>query len=102
MAQGFISVYLIAIKKNGTSSIFVLNCNPLAGNHPNPSSACAKVNAVSGNFNQVQNPFAICTLEYNPVSVSYLGLYNHQFVSFNKTYSNECFARANLEGFYPY
>ncbi|KAI8368838.1 subtilisin inhibitor [Choanephora cucurbitarum] len=96
------STYLaILVKKTTGNTIYSLSCNPDGGSHPRPQAACEFLQSINGNFNGLPASQILCTLEYNPVNVTILGLYQGRFTVFNNQYSNECFAIGALGNLYP-
>ncbi|KAI8373687.1 subtilisin inhibitor [Blakeslea trispora] len=96
------STYLAILVKNSTGNrVYTLSCNPAAGNHPQPQAACDYLQSVNGNLNTPPNSQTFCTLEYNPVGVTVLGLYQGKVTIFNQQYSNPCFASIALGSLYP-
>ncbi|MBX9392199.1 protease inhibitor [Streptomyces sp. TRM72054] len=69
-----------------------LNCAPTAsGTHPNAAAACAELRGVDGNFDALESRTGVwCTRQYDPVVVRVDGVWQGQYVSYERTFGNEC------------
>ncbi|MBV7694615.1 subtilase-type protease inhibitor [Streptomyces sp. TRM70350] len=69
-----------------------LSCAPTpAGTHPNAAAACAELRGVDGNLDALESrPGVWCTREYDPVVVRVDGVWQGQYVSYERTFGNEC------------
>lgn len=81
-----------------------LTCGPTGGTHPRAAAACAIVDQVGGAGLEDMNldPNAICTLEYNPYTVSVQGNDHFLWIDFVKTYDNPCVLNAHTGAFYQF
>lgn len=81
-----------------------LTCNPTGGTHPDAAAACAIVDQVGGAGleNMDLDPDAICTMQYDPYTVSVQGNDHFLWVDFAKTYSNPCVLTARTGAFYNF
>jgi cytochrome c1 len=84
---------LTMTKSGSVNRQVTLECNPDGGTHPTPVDACAKITAVGGHLELLTSaPGVLCTADWNPVTVTVTGFWQFQWVSFSKTYSNDCVA----------
>ncbi len=81
------------LRGDGTRTAF-LTCEPTGGSHPFATDACQELSNVKGDFNQLSGGHSICQLDHRPVTLIATGNWRGQPVTFEKTYSNECVAKA--------
>ncbi|WP_431045157.1 subtilase-type protease inhibitor [Streptomyces sp. P1-3] len=71
-----------------------LNCRPKAGGtHPAPTTACAELYAVNGQFADLpalNSEGRACTKDYRPIVVTAQGVWDGKRVEYAKTYGNAC------------
>lgn len=69
-----------------------LSCAPKAsGTHPNTVEACAELRGAEGDFDALESRSGVwCTREYDPVVVRVDGVWQGQYVSYERTFANEC------------
>ncbi|RCG31212.1 hypothetical protein DQ384_10745 [Sphaerisporangium album] len=69
----------------------VLQCSPRGGGtHPRTQEACALLRPVSGDLQKIKPPVLIvCTREYQPVTVSSVGVWDDHFVLSLRTFTNK-------------
>ncbi|MET9441126.1 subtilase-type protease inhibitor [Streptomyces sp. NPDC006610] len=69
-----------------------LSCAPRpSGTHPNAVGACADLRAADGDLGTLQStPGVWCTREYEPVVVTVDGVWQGRYVSYERTFANEC------------
>ncbi|MGW0536694.1 subtilase-type protease inhibitor [Streptomyces sp. NPDC003032] len=76
-----------------------LICAPRpAGSHPSAAAACAELTKAGGQFGHLvrDTSDAICTKEWQPVTVTADGVWNGRHVSWSATFSNRCMMKAGL------
>jgi len=74
-----------------------LSCAPApSGTHPAPHTACAELREVNGQFDLLTSPMAghYCTHEWNPVTVTAVGVWQGRRVSYTHSFANSCFKNA--------
>ncbi|MFJ2030701.1 SSI family serine proteinase inhibitor [Streptosporangium sp. NPDC087985] len=76
----------------------VLQCAPMGGGtHPRTPEACAALEPVNGELSKIEKSSgAICTLNYQPVTASSVGVWDDRFILSARTYGNACQARDEL------
>lgn len=69
-----------------------LSCAPPpSGTHPSLAEACAELRAARGDFDALSDRGeALCTKEYDPVTVTADGVWQGRRVTHERTFSNEC------------
>lgn len=69
----------------------LLRCDPPGGTHSDPEWACEVLEEVGGHLADLVPPRGvICTLQYDPVTVSATGIWNDEFIRFERTFGNAC------------
>ncbi|GAA3049292.1 SSI family serine proteinase inhibitor [Actinokineospora globicatena] len=69
----------------------VLRCAPDGGSHTDAVTACAQLSQVNGRFEKLNvRPDAMCTLEYDPVTVVAVGLWGRKPVHYRAVFGNRC------------
>ncbi|MEU0518489.1 SSI family serine proteinase inhibitor [Streptosporangium sp. NPDC006007] len=69
----------------------LLSCDPPRGTHPDPYGACEALIPVRGNPAELTPlPDVICTMQYDPVTVTATGVWDGRFIRFQQTYGNAC------------
>ncbi|MER6255819.1 subtilase-type protease inhibitor [Streptomyces sp. NPDC001584] len=70
-----------------------LVCSPTpGGTHPHPAAACAELRANSSQLDQLAAPAAgaVCTREWNPMTVAAVGVWQGRRLSYTYTFANPC------------
>lgn len=77
----------------------VLQCAPRGGGtHPRTRGACAILGTVAGDLRKLKrSPDMVCTLIFQPVTVSSVGVWNDHFVMSVRTFGNDCEMRTTLK-----
>ncbi|MFF9016215.1 SSI family serine proteinase inhibitor [Streptomyces sp. NPDC014870] len=84
---------LLTVTSDATGDIeaALLGCRPTGGNHPEAETACEELRTAGGDFEQLPvTPDAICPMVYDPVTARAEGTYDHEPVTWKKTYANAC------------
>lgn len=69
----------------------LLACDPPRGTHPDAAGACAALIPVRGNPAALTPlPDVVCTMQYDPVTVTAAGTWDGRFIRFERTYGNAC------------
>ncbi|MEU3163944.1 SSI family serine proteinase inhibitor [Streptosporangium sp. NPDC006930] len=70
----------------------VLQCAPLAGGtHPKTREACAAMAPISGDMGKFQpSPRTNCSFQYDPVTISAVGVWDGRFALSSHTFGNTC------------
>ncbi|KAI8369774.1 hypothetical protein BD560DRAFT_397783 [Blakeslea trispora] len=85
-----------------TPQTYSLTCEPVGGDHPDPSKACDALNVIGGDLDTFHNlPFPCRDTTLPAVQVSVTGTYYETPIRFNKIHPNYKCARAVMNGFYP-
>lgn len=72
------------------SRAVVLGCAPVRGTHPAARQACDQLTSVSGDVSALSEDAGICTLIYDPVTVTLRGVWQGEQKNFRATYPNSC------------
>lgn len=83
--------------RGGETRTTTLYCDPTGGTHPHASEACASLEAAGGDPAALRQAHTMCTLDYQPVTLTAHGNWKNRPVHFEKTYSNSCTAKAETE-----
>ncbi|MGW7457432.1 subtilase-type protease inhibitor [Streptomyces sp. NPDC054797] len=70
-----------------------LVCAPKpGGTHPNPAAACAELRASGSQLDELAQPAsdAVCTREWNPMTVTADGVWQGRRLSYTYTFANPC------------
>ncbi|WP_052387707.1 subtilase-type protease inhibitor [Dactylosporangium aurantiacum] len=67
-----------------------LTCRPAGGSHKLARDACSALAKVGGDFARLQVTGGACTMQYDPVTVTAVGLWKGKRVDYRKTYGNAC------------
>ncbi|MFD5414565.1 subtilase-type protease inhibitor [Streptomyces nojiriensis] len=70
-----------------------LVCSPTpGGTHPNPAAACAELRANGSQLDPLAAPAAdaVCTREWNPMTVTAVGVWQGRRLSYSYTFANPC------------
>ncbi|WP_326829048.1 subtilase-type protease inhibitor [Streptosporangium sp. NBC_01810] len=70
----------------------VLQCSPIGGGtHPNAREACTALEPANGDVRKLKpSPGSLCPLNYEPVTVSAVGVWNSRFTMSSRTFGNSC------------
>ncbi|WP_199546508.1 SSI family serine proteinase inhibitor [Streptomyces sp. N35] len=72
-----------------------LMCAPEpSGHHPHAAEACAAIDAVDGDLDELPGRDPLCTKEYDPVTVTAAGTHRGQDIAWHRTYANDCLRHA--------
>ncbi|NGN66813.1 hypothetical protein G5C51_23270 [Streptomyces sp. A7024] len=76
-----------------------LTCDPAGGNHPGAVEACAAIEHADGDFDELPETEAMCTMEYAPVTVRAYGHWDGRIVHWSSDeYPNACAANLATGG----
>jgi hypothetical protein len=82
---------------DGPEREVVLTCEPSGGSHPEAEAACADLQtslaAIVGRAPMA--PGVVCTMEYDPRTVSAAGHWHRRLIRHTATYGNPCVLRAS-------
>ncbi|WP_283135382.1 SSI family serine proteinase inhibitor [Rhizohabitans arisaemae] len=80
---------------NSPRYVVVLQCGPLGGTHPRGRQACEEILKAGGDFTKLPGDpkSRACTREYNPTTVTAVGLWKDRRVKYDKTFANPCVKR---------
>jgi hypothetical protein len=67
-----------------------LTCSPAGGTHKQARNACAELARVGGNFGKLQLGGGVCTMQWDPVTVTATGRWKGKKISYQHTYGNAC------------
>ena len=67
-----------------------LTCGPVGGSHQRAAAACGQLKRVKGDFAALRVTDAMCTMQYEPVTVTAKGDWKGKKVAFQRTYGNGC------------
>ncbi|GAB3277244.1 SSI family serine proteinase inhibitor [Parasphingorhabdus pacifica] len=90
----------LAVHDNGRGNPLrtaTLACEPTGGTHPHATNACGSLEAAGGDPNGLRHEHTMCTLDYQPVTLTAHGNWQGEPLHFEKTYSNICTAKAQTE-----
>ncbi|CRK61251.1 Protease inhibitor, SSI family (subtilisin inhibitor) [Alloactinosynnema sp. L-07] len=84
--------FRMTVQYNGQATDYgTLKCNPATGDHRSAATACGQLSAVGGDFAALNvNPDRMCSMQYDPVTVTARGYWNGRYKSFSRTYGNPC------------
>ncbi|MFB6561212.1 subtilase-type protease inhibitor [Streptomyces sp. NPDC056400] len=80
-------------KKGTVLRAVTLVCSPApGGTHPNPAAACAELRANGSRLDPLAAPAdgAVCTREWNPMTVAAVGVWQGRRLSYSYTFANPC------------
>jgi hypothetical protein len=69
----------------------------ISGSHPRRERACAALDLVGGNFENLQTTGTNCPMIYDPVTATARGRYRGVRINFEATYANRCVASAESD-----
>ncbi|AWW36245.1 protease inhibitor protein [Streptomyces sp. AS58] len=69
-----------------------LSCAPTpSGTHPDAVGACLELRGANGNLEAIESRTGVwCTRQYDPVVVRVSGVWQGEYVDYERTFSNEC------------
>lgn len=67
-----------------------LTCGPAGGSHHSARKACAAIGAVNGSLDKLVPAQTMCTMQYDPVTVTATGSWRGSAVRYTHTFSNSC------------
>jgi hypothetical protein len=67
-----------------------LTCNPAGGTHQQAREACAAISAVRGDLAALHVSDGMCTMQYEPVTVTASGRWKGKAVRYQRTFGNAC------------
>lgn len=76
-----------------------LTCAPRpSGSHPAAAAACAELARHDGRLDRLVNdePDAVCTMEWQPVTLTANGVWNGRYIQWSATFANQCTMNASL------
>lgn len=79
-----------------------LKCEPTGGSHAEAEDACASIESVGGNLDELLDRQLICPDVYQPVTVEVGGNWDDMVVAFERTYANLCFAFSQSDGVFQF
>ncbi|MBM7775361.1 hypothetical protein JOD54_005565 [Actinokineospora baliensis] len=84
--------FVLTVQRAGElPRLAVLRCAPDGGTHQAAAAACAQLSQVNGRFEKLNVvPDAMCTLEYDPVKVTAVGLWGRRPVHYRAEFGNRC------------
>lgn len=94
------SFLTLAVHENGREAsprTATLACYPTGGTHPHADEACKSLASVGGDINALPREQKMCTMEYQPVTLTAHGTWRGKPTRFEKSYSNRCVAAAQTE-----
>jgi hypothetical protein len=79
-----------------------LSCDPTAGTHPDPASACRALAAAHGDVPSLVPGDGLCTFEYAPVTVTLRGVWDGSLRSYTGTFANRCILIQRTAGVFAF
>jgi len=67
-----------------------LTCAPAGGTHKQARKACTELAKVGGNFDKLQLKGGLCTMQWDPVTVTATGRWKGKKVGYTHTFGNTC------------
>jgi hypothetical protein len=67
-----------------------LTCQPAGGSHRQGRAACTELAKVGGRFERLQLAGGVCTMQYDPVTVTASGRWKGRKVAYRHTFGNAC------------
>jgi hypothetical protein len=67
-----------------------LTCQPAGGSHRQARDACTELAKVGGNFDRLQLAGGVCTMQWDPVTVTASGRWKGRKVTYTHTFGNAC------------
>ena len=67
-----------------------LTCQPAGGSHRQARDACTELAKVGGNFDRLQLAGGVCTMQWDPVTVTASGRWKGRKVTYRHTFGNAC------------
>ncbi|SES18879.1 SSI family serine proteinase inhibitor [Actinokineospora terrae] len=87
--------FVLTVQRAGElPRLAVLQCSPDGGTHLEARTACAQLSQVNGRFEKLNvRPDSMCTLEYDPVTVTAYGWWGRKPVHYRQVFGNGCALR---------
>ncbi|MEV0680666.1 SSI family serine proteinase inhibitor [Actinosynnema sp. NPDC050436] len=79
----------------GTTQVTQLTCAPAGGGHPRAAVVCEALGPVGGQVSDLADGNAVCTLQYDPVTVTAAGVWRGEPREFTAEYANPCLLHAD-------
>ncbi|MCG5214267.1 SSI family serine proteinase inhibitor [Streptosporangium soli] len=80
-----------------------LVCSPRHSGHPNAWSACIQLARANGNPAYLRPTWGLaCTREYNPVTVTANGVWDGNYIRYQRTFANSCTLNATTGSVYRF
>jgi hypothetical protein len=73
----------------------VLTCAPAGGTHQQAKAACTALNAAHGDPAALVPSDGMCTMQYDPVTVTATGRWHGKIVRYKHTFGNACVLRTD-------
>ncbi len=89
------STFVLSVARGEAVETVRLTCEPAGGNHPNADRACTALSSVNGEIPGLADDAAVCTLQYDPVTVIASGMWRGEVRRFSARYNNPCLMRAD-------
>jgi hypothetical protein len=70
-----------------------LTCGPAGGSHQLAREACAAISSVRGDLGALHVSDDMCTMQYEPVTVTATGRWKGRTVRYQRTFGNSCVLR---------
>jgi hypothetical protein len=67
-----------------------LTCQPAGGTHKQARGACTELARVGGRFDRLQLGGGVCTMQWDPVTVTATGRWKGRKVTYQHTFGNSC------------
>jgi hypothetical protein len=93
-AAGRPTVLVLTVAKGETTKpaqrLASLTCQPAGGSHRQARTACTELAKVGGNFDRLQLAGGLCTMQWEPVTVTATGRWRGRKVAYRHTFGNAC------------
>lgn len=77
-------VLTVQHENSGESTRVTLDCDPVAGDHPNAPEACESI-AAAGSIEEIEPEDGVCTMDSRPVTATAEG-----YEDYEETFGNPC------------
>jgi hypothetical protein len=81
---------LAVLGPQGALHVVGLLCDPPGGSHPDPLTACQELAAAGGDFDELGDENAACTMEYHPLVAVAHGTWDGEPVRWYERFANPC------------
>jgi hypothetical protein len=75
---------------SGRAKVAWLTCGPAFGTHRHATAACAALADADGDPAAILPGEGVCTMQYEPVTLTVRGSWNGHLVDYRKTHGNAC------------